>query len=178
MLYALTRPERVFVFQLFRGRLELTLREHEQEVPEVHKQHEHRLVPHDYVVDHDDGQRDDGHHVHGAVPDQRPLLQVDGLPGGQAGARRHAQRVVYGATDHRAHAQVRLGQERSDDADEQFRGTGGCRHERRTRHVRRDAQVCGEKKKRSLNRGVGTGNTGGGSEGEGVMGGNNPSFPC
>lgn len=139
----LTRAERIFVLQLFGGRPELALREHQQEVAEVHGQHEHRLVPHDHVVDDDYGQRDDGHDVHAAVPEQRPLVQGDGLPGGQAGARRHTQRVVYGAAHHRAHSQVGLGQERADHADEQLRRARGCRHERRARHVRRNAQVCG-----------------------------------
>lgn len=132
----LTRPEGIFVFQLFGGRLQLALREHQQEVSEIHDQHEQRLVPRDYVVHHDDGQNDDGHDVHAAIPEQRPLFQRDGLPGGQAGAGRHAQRVVYGATHHRAHTQVRFRQESADDADEQFWCARGRRHERRARHVR------------------------------------------
>lgn len=137
----LTRPERIFVFQLFGGRLELTLREHQQEIPEVHKQHEQRLVPHDQVVHDDDGQHDDGHNVHATVPEQRPLFERDGLPSSQPGARRHAQRVVYGAAHHRTNSQVGLGQKRPYDTDKQFRRARGRRHERRSRHVRRDAEV-------------------------------------
>lgn len=141
----LTGPERVFVFQFFGGRPELALREHQQEVPEVHGQHEHCLIPHDHVVNHDDGQCHDGHDVHTAVPEQRPLFQRDGLPGGQACACWHAQRVVYGAAHHRAHSQVRFGQERPDHADEQFRCARGGRHKRRSCHVRRDAKICTDK---------------------------------
>jgi len=64
----LTRPERIFVFQFFGGRLKLALCEHQQEISEVHNEHEQRLVPHDHVVHDNDGQRDDGHNIHATIP--------------------------------------------------------------------------------------------------------------
>lgn len=138
----LTRPERIFIFQFFGGCLELSLSKHQQKVPKVHEQQKQCFVPHDHVVDHDDGQRNDGHQVHATIPEQRPLFQIDSFPGCKSGTRRHAQCVINGATHHCAYPKIRFCQKRSDDADKKFRRARGRRHERRARHVRRDAQVC------------------------------------
>lgn len=123
------------VLQLSDRRHQLVLREQEQEVPAVHEHHDQRLVPHDHVVDGDRGQDGYGRDVHGAVSEQRPLVHSDRVAGGQAGTGRHAQRVVHAAAHHRAHPEVRLGQERSDDGHEQLGRTGGCGHERGPGHV-------------------------------------------
>lgn len=138
-LAALTGPKWIFLFDLFDGRDELVLLEQEHEVPEVHGDHDQRLVPHDHVVDGDDGQHGYGGHVDTAVADQRPPFHGYGPAGGQTGERRDAQGVVHPAAHHRAHADVRLGEECSDHGDEQFRRARGRRHESRPGHVRRNA---------------------------------------